>query len=170
MHVAFDRFGRAAGMELHKRAWYQRTEEVITACGLQKSQYGPSYYVSVGFNFVVLDTDPHPHPEGCHLRVRIGQLIRDESRVAELDRLLNLEHKTDESVRETRLFEVLGEWLHRVVGHSKSVEGMRAMVADGTLPDYMLTLKARQALEIPLLQGDGRGEGTGLGECSRTVP
>jgi hypothetical protein len=34
---------------------------------------------------------------------------------------------------------------------------MQAMVADGTLPDYMLTLKARQVLEIPLPQGDGQG-------------
>jgi hypothetical protein len=150
VHVAFDRFGRAAGMELHKRAWYQLTEEVITVCGLQKSQYGPSYHVNVGFNFVVLDPGPHPHPERCHLRVRIGQLIRDEGRVAELDALLNLEHEMDGRVREDRLLEVFGEWLHPVVGHSTSVEGMRAMVADGTLPDYMLTLKARQALDVPL--------------------
>jgi hypothetical protein len=157
VHIAFDRFGRAVGMELHKRAWYQRTEEVITVCGLQKSQYGPSYYVNVGFNFAGLDSDPHPHPERCHLRVRIEQFIRDEGQVAEVRGLLDLEREIDESVREDRLFEIFDEYLAPVVRRSSSVAGIRAMVADGTLPDYMLTLKARQVLEIPLPQGEGQG-------------
>jgi hypothetical protein len=87
VHAAFDRFGRASGMELHKRAWYQRTDEVITSCGLQMSQYGPSYYVNVGFNFVALDRDAHPRPERCHLPVRMGLLIRDESEAGALSRL-----------------------------------------------------------------------------------
>ena len=43
-HVALDRFGRGAGMELHRRAWYRRSDEVIAVSGLQRSQYGRQYY------------------------------------------------------------------------------------------------------------------------------
>ena len=151
VHVAFDRFGRVCGMELFRRSWYRQTDEVVTACGLQKSQYGPSYYVNVGFNFVALDPEPHPHPpDRCHLRFRIGQLIRDKKVVDELDLLLDLERDMDEDRREGRLFSTFEEWLAPVVRRSTSVKEMRAMIEDGTLPGYMLTLKARQILEIPL--------------------
>src|SRR5918996_6667499 len=101
VHAAFDRFGREVGMELHKRAWYQRADEVVTACGLQKSQYGPSYYMNLGFNFTTLDADPHPHPERCHLRARIGEFVSD-TEARELRELLDLEASIADSARESR--------------------------------------------------------------------
>jgi hypothetical protein len=36
------------------------------------------------------------------------------------------------------------------------VAGVRAMVLDGTLPSYMLTLKARTALDIPVTSEDAQ--------------
>jgi hypothetical protein len=155
VHVAFDRFGRQAGMELHKRAWYQRADEVVSACGLQKSQYGPSYYVNIGFNFTKLDADPHPHPEGCHLTVRIGEFISDAEEL-ELCQLLDLEAPITDSVRESRLLEIFTGRLEPVVRRATSVDGLRSMVADGTLPDYMLTLKAREVMGIPLQTPEAR--------------
>lgn len=146
VHVAFDRFGREAGLELHRRAWYQRADEVVTVCGLQKSQYGPSYYVNVGFNFTTLDADPHPHPEGCHLTVRIGEFVSG----LELRELLDLDAPIADSARESRLFDIFARRLEPVVQRATSVDGLRAMVADGTLPGYVLTLKARDVMGIPL--------------------
>lgn len=149
IHLALDRFGREAGLELHKRAWYQRTDEVVTVSGLQKSQYGPSYYVNVGFNFTILDADPHPHPEGCHLTVRIGEFVSDAEEV-ELRELLDLEAPIANSARESRLLDIFTRRLEPVVRRATSVDGLRAMVADGTLPDYMLTLKAREVMGIAI--------------------
>ena len=44
---ALDAFGTGAEVLKKSSTWYRSTDEVIQAVNLQKSQYGPSYYVNI---------------------------------------------------------------------------------------------------------------------------
>jgi hypothetical protein len=122
----------------------------VTVCALQKSQYGPRYYVNIGCNFVRLDGQPHPRAEDCHLTLRVDDLLGTDAGVMELRALLDLEIPMPERDREERLFEIFEDRLVPAVHLSATVAGLDDMTADGTLPDYTLTRTAREVLGLPI--------------------
>ena len=46
----FDAFGKRAGMLKQSGTWYRATDDVTQAVNLQKSQYCPSYYISLAWD------------------------------------------------------------------------------------------------------------------------
>ena len=69
-------------MELHRRAWYMRTDEVIATCDLQKSQYGPSYYLNVGYYLRSSGDMTHPKSYECDISLRGEVFLGDASGLA----------------------------------------------------------------------------------------
>jgi len=140
-------------LELHRGSWYLRSEELTTCFGLQKSQYGHSYYLNVGFNFRGIDDEPHPLPERCHLRLRIERLVGDDKEIPVVRRLLDIDDPMPDPDRESQLVELLNRWLAPVLERADSVSGLRGLAQDGTIPDHMLTVTARDVLGIPMSEG-----------------
>lgn len=130
-------------MELHRRAWYLRSDEVIVTCDLQKSQYGPVYYLNVGFYLRAYGEEAYPKSHVCDIVVRAGQFLGEETN---LDELLDLESGIPDEERIVVLYAVLSERLGPPMKTGASIAGLRAMLADGTLPDYMLNRNAQEAL------------------------
>ncbi len=145
IHTAFDRFGRGAGVELHRRAWYWRTEEVIVTCDLQKSQYGPSYYLNVGYYLRSTGDETHPRSSVCDIPLRAEQLVGDQSGLAEL---LDFEQPIADEDRSVRLYALLADRLTPHIKRGATVEGLKQMLADGSLRTYMLGGNA-QAVLLP---------------------
>jgi hypothetical protein len=143
IHVAFDRFGRDAGMELHRRAWYWRTEEVIVTCDLQKSQYGPSYYLNVGFYFRSIGNETHPKSSKCDIPMRAERLIGGQSGLSEL---LDLDKPIADDDRSLRLYTLLSDRLTPQIKKGATVEGLKEMLADGSLPRTHLGGNAQAVL------------------------
>jgi hypothetical protein len=84
-------------MELHRRAWYLRTDEVIAVSALQKSQFGRQYLFNQGFWLRDIADEPHPSEVDCHVRLRLETLVPDaRHRIA---RLLDLEQQIAEQQR-----------------------------------------------------------------------
>ena len=148
IHVALDRFGRDAGLELHRRAWFWHTDEVVVVCSLQKSQWSRAYYLNVGVYLRSLGDELHPAAEDCHLSLRGGDLLGHET---DLSELLDLEKPIERGDRSLRLYMLLHESLEPAIKRADTVAGVRAMLADGSLPDYKLTIAARKALGLPAL-------------------
>jgi len=143
VQVALDRFGRSAGMELQRRAWYRRSEEMIAVSELQKSQYGPSYYVNQGFWLRTLGDERFPRQVSCHIRLRLEALVPEERE--RIMRLLDLEHELPDEQRIDDLVALLRERLLPVIERGSAVGGLRAMVGDGTLA-HAAILRAAQPL------------------------
>ena len=148
IHVALDRFGRDAGLELDRRAWFWGTDEVVVVCSLQKSQWTRAYYLNVGFYFRSFGNELHTAAESCHISLRGEDLLGHES---DLRELLDLEQPIEDGDRSLRLYMLLHESLEPAIKQADTVAGVRAMLADGSLPDYKLTIAARTALGLPAL-------------------
>jgi hypothetical protein len=105
---AFDRFGRAAGFEKKSGAWYRRCDEVVAVVDLQKSQYGPQYYVNAAFWLRALGEEQYPKTWKSHVQVRLGALLTPE--LAErAKRLLDLDQEIPDEQRTEELAELLSE-------------------------------------------------------------
>ncbi|MFB6609342.1 DUF4304 domain-containing protein [Agromyces sp. NPDC056379] len=90
IQVAMDAWLNGAGFRKHKGAWYRRTDEVVTVVDLQKSQYGPQYYLNIGLWFRAIEDLQFPKPVACHV---VNRLASELSGFAsdDLSRLLDLE-------------------------------------------------------------------------------
>lgn len=126
----FDEFGREARFEKKSGSWYGRSEEVIAVSNLQKSQYGSRYFINQGFWLIHVDDERYPKPNKLHIQARLGALLpTKESRI---DELLDLEYEMTDDQRRRELQTLLTDELLPLVKRGSTVEGLRAMVADGT--------------------------------------
>jgi hypothetical protein len=141
---ALERFGRQAGMEKKSGVWYRRSDEVIAVSDLQKSQYGPQYYVNQGFWLRALGDELYPKGSRCHISLRLETLVPEERhRIA---RLLDLEYEIADEQRIEELVALLNERMLPVIERGDSLAGLRAMVDDGTLGSAAIRGPAQQAL------------------------
>jgi hypothetical protein len=141
---AFDEFGRQAGFEKKSGSWYRQSDEVIAAINLQKSQYGPLYYINVGFWLRQLDDERYPKMNQWHVLIRLEDLLPDaEKRIGEL---LNLDSPVSDEQRITELVALLDEQLLPVIERGSSMVGLRAMVDDGTFAGAGIRGPAHEAL------------------------
>ena len=146
VQLAFDRFGRSAGMELHRRAWYRTSDEVVAVSELQKSQYGRSYYFNQGFWLRELGDERYPRQSSCHITLRLETLASEERhRVA---RLLDLDHGIPDEERIEKLVALLNERISPVIERGSSIAGLRAMIDDRTLSHAAILGVAQPLLAI----------------------
>lgn len=129
VQVEFDAFGKAAGMTKQSGSWYRASDEVITVLNLQKSQYSLSYYINVGWWLRALGDAKFPKEHELHVRIRLDALLPDEAE--EVKALLDLERPVEN--RADRLREVLQSELRPILGHTGSVEGLRALRRESRL-------------------------------------
>jgi hypothetical protein len=130
VHRGFDRFGKESGGEKKSGGWYWRSDEVIAVVDLQKSQYGPKYYVNVAFWLRALGEERFPKTSNAHLWVRLGALPGVERETAEC--LLNLECDVPEEQRVDGLSALLATSVVPLIDRGSSLDGLRSMVDDGT--------------------------------------
>lgn len=126
---AFDAWGKASGFEKKSGSWYFVSDEVISVSNLQKSQYGPSYYVNQAFWLRQLGDERYPKHNRCHIQLRLGSLLGEGS--ARLNQLLDLDHTMAESDRIESLTALLDEHLLPVIQRAKSVSGLRVLADQG---------------------------------------
>lgn len=142
----FDRFGKDAGYEKKSGAWYRRADEVIAAVDLQKSQYGPQYYVNVSFWLRALGDDLYPKTWKSHIQLRLGSMPGVEPERAE--RLLDLEQDVPDEQRVEDLAGLLAEAVVPVVERGATLEGLRSLVDDGTFSGAGIRGPAQEKLGI----------------------
>jgi Domain of unknown function (DUF4304) len=139
---AYDDWGRLSGFEKKSGSWYLVGDEVISVSNLQKSQYGPSYYVNQAFWLRQLGGERYPKDNKCHIRLRLGSLLGDSS--ARLDQLLNLDYPVADRIDE--LTAILDGNLLPVIERGRSLVGLRALLDEGVFKSAGIRGPAQQLL------------------------
>ncbi|HEY9323601.1 MAG TPA: DUF4304 domain-containing protein [Agromyces sp.] len=123
IQVASDDWFNGAGFHKHKGAWYRRSDEVVTVIDLQKSQYGPQYYLNIGLWFRAIEDLQYPKPVSCHV---VNRLVSElpEAVSDDLNRLLDLE--TEVPDRDTELRDLLDTYLVPLLGDFRDIAGLRS--------------------------------------------
>ncbi len=128
---AFDEFGKDAGMLKQSGTWYRTPEGVTQALNLQKSQYGPSYYVNVGWWLRGLGDVKFPKDHQWHISIRLESLVAN--RADEVKALLDLDTAIAEAERRQQLRDLLESELHPVLDRTSSLDGLRELRREGRL-------------------------------------
>lgn len=144
---ALARFATELGLASHSKRWYyQHGREVTSVLDLQKSQYGLSYYVNLGFWIDKLGKKQLPKPEDTHVHVRLETLLHDERE--RIGRLLDLETPIDDVTRVNELVEMFRQQLQPLLIRGQTIEGLAAMFEDGTLASAAVVVDARRVLGL----------------------
>lgn len=138
----FDEFGRSLGGSKKSGSWYVTGPDAIAVLNLQKSQYGPHYYLNVGLWFLGLGAATNPKPTHCHVQSRLEALVPAEHR-RNLEALLDLDQVVDDEERRTELLGVLAVQLE-------------PLVQAGTSFDGLATEAGQRLLMKSLIDGDGQ--------------
>ena len=142
---AYDGWGRESGFEKKSGSWYKVGDEVISVSNLQKSQYGPSYYVNQAFWLRQLGEERYPNDNKCHIRLRLGSLVGEGS--ARLDQLLNMGYQMADADRIVELRAILDGRLLPVIERGSSLVGLRALRDEGVLKAAGIRGPAQQLLD-----------------------
>lgn len=69
----FDRALKEGGYKKKGNTWRKETEETVLVANLQKSAWGPQFYINLGVLIKELDNIPNPTENKCHLRERLEE-------------------------------------------------------------------------------------------------
>lgn len=142
IQTTFDEFGRSLGGSKKSGSWYVTGPEAIAFLNLQKSQYGPRYYLNVGLWFLGVGAATKPKPTHCHVQSRLEALVPSDLRL-NLEALLDLNQAVDDEERRTQLLGVLAVQLGPLIEAGTSFGGLA-------------TEAGQRLLTKSLIDGDGQ--------------
>ena len=113
---------------------------------LQKSEYGPQYYVNVALWLLPLSQSQFPKEETCHIRTRLGRLFPQEEK--RLKEILDLEYPMDEATRETQFRGILENLLLPALAECSTVAGLKGGLGGGLLKSSLVNREAQKLLGL----------------------
>jgi len=134
------------GFSKHSGAWYLRQAETVAVMELQKSQYGPQYYVNVALWLLPLGDSQFPREENCHIRTRLGRLFPEEE--TRLKQLLDLEFPMDEGTRETQFRDIVERLLLPALAECSTLDGLKGRGGYRFLRSSLVTRAAQELLGL----------------------
>jgi hypothetical protein len=124
IQTPFDEFAQSSGFTKKSGSWYRRSSETIVVLNLQKSQYGPQYYVNVGLWLLGIGPEEAPKENHCHVRTRLEFLVPTPK--GRVTTLLDLASPLDDRTRREELLTLLKSDLLPVVDACATLEDLRS--------------------------------------------
>lgn len=125
IQTIFDEFGKANFGTKRSSSWYLGSDETITVLNLQRSSYGPRYYVNIAIWLLAAGPTTAPKPHQCHIQTRLERLV-PPSLEKRLNALLDLDCHIEPGVRREELLALLGKHLRPILEVSTTSEGLRS--------------------------------------------
>lgn len=141
----FDRFMKSAGFAKRSGSWYRSSDEVVTVVELQKSQYGPKYYINLGLWLRALGESTAPKEQSCHVRTRLSSLVgaKEEDQLASL---LDAGSGLSQSEQRDDLWSFLEAWLAPAISACDSVSRLRSGDGQRVVSAALVTGPAQRLL------------------------
>ncbi len=102
------------GFKRKTTSWYRQFPEVTQVVNLQRSPWGPQYYINLGVALRALLDDPNPKENHCHARARIERAGADPD---ETKSVFDLEFPVSDEERAIQIRSILDhgvQWLDRM--------------------------------------------------------
>jgi hypothetical protein len=127
--------------------WYKNTADAILVVNLQRSSYGPQYYVNLAVWLRALGEVTYPKEYQCHIRLRATHFATGQETFWERQ-VFDLESDTISDSRRAELIRsFLGEQVMPTFLSYGSLETLRRYYRDGRLRGVPVAVAARQVLE-----------------------
>jgi hypothetical protein len=126
--------------------WYRDNQDTISVFNLQKSSYGPQYYVNIAIWLKQLGDVQTPQEQHCHIRLRWESIIPEK--VENLQNLMDFSDSLgNEADRELRISKVINDYITPYYEITSSLSGVKEIYGTPSLPSYVVVAKARQLIE-----------------------
>ncbi len=118
---------RAHGFTRKSSTWYQWSDEVIAVFNLQRSTFGNTYFLNIGFFLRASGAVDYPKEHDCHLRSRAEGIWPEEQlAVIELDN--NDQHYLDDEVFLSELKCFIDQKVVALLLEGLAIPGLLAML------------------------------------------
>ena len=121
--------------------FYREWPETICMLNLQKSSWGPQFYVNAAVWFKRLGPERRPKEYNCHIRWRVDSQMEDNQSKA-FAQALNLEYPLPDDQRLSLIKDGVDTYGFGLLARCES-ELAALQVADECEPNVMVALKAR---------------------------
>lgn len=149
--ATFGQVMKQYGFTRSSDGWYKNTADAILVANLQKSSYGPRYYINLAVWLRALGEVAYPKEYQCHIRLRATHLVSGQEVFWETQ-VFDLESDTIGDTRRAELIRsFLGEQVMPAFLSYGSLETLRRQYHDGHMQGIAVSVAARRVLE-------GRGE------------
>lgn len=125
VQTTFDELGKASFGTKRSGSWYRRSDETIVVLKLQKSNYGPRYYVNVAVWLLAAGPASAPKPSHCHIQTRLERLM-PAGLQERLSALLDLDSPIGEDARREELLAMIGQHLLPLVEAAATRDSLRS--------------------------------------------
>ncbi|QDT77312.1 hypothetical protein Mal35_07380 [Gimesia maris] len=132
--------------------WYLSGAQVIAMLNLQKSQYGATYFLNLGFWLQQIEHNDFPRAHQCHISARASSLWpegtpRPEAGPPRIADLLNLDdYPCNDTQRLDQLRRFIADKLVPVLKAGVTLEGLNQLLAEDD--EFQITLAARNVLGL----------------------
>lgn len=147
VQLAFDSFGRNQRYHKKSGSWYCSLEDVVQVLDLQRSQYGPVYYVNIALWLLAIEPADQPKEWNCHIRTRLSQLLIHREK--EIGELLDLSVDMSSTDRQARLIDILETDTLPLLFACRTIEGLRSEPGMTFLSRSLINGAAQRVLGIP---------------------
>ncbi len=154
LKLTLEQFSTEAGFVRHSGAWYLRQIDTIAVIELQKSNYGPKYFVNFALWFVPLGDVNFPKEHECHVRTRLDNLVAPDQE-QRLSELLDLDVAVDDADRREEFGAILRTDLWPVVAELASVDRLVTSPTGKRLQNVSLVRGSAQKLLSDRRSDDG---------------
>ncbi|WP_192357157.1 DUF4304 domain-containing protein [Mesorhizobium mediterraneum] len=121
--------------------YYREWPEAVCVLNLQKSAWGPQFYLNAAIWLTRFGAERRPKEHKCHIRWRINSLMGDEQSKA-FTEALNLEHPLPDDRRSSLIKAGVDTYGFRLLARCET-EQAALQIADECEPHVMVHLKAR---------------------------
>lgn len=140
------------GFQRKSSTWYLSSETVIAVLNLQRSQYGATYFLNLGFWLQQIEHNGFPREHQCHVRDRASSLWpegthRPEEGPPRIADLLNIDdYPCDDTQRLDQLRLFIADKLIPVLKTGVTLEGLNQLLAEHD--GFLIMRTARNALGL----------------------
>lgn len=135
----------ASGFKKKANTWYLDNPETIVIVNVQKSSYGPKYYLNVAVWLKRLGKAHVPKEHKCHIRCRWNSLIPMDEK--QLERLMDLgDTSLSDEKRIAEIATLMQKYVLPFLSKSTSLEGLRSIYETHSWPSCLVDRKAQELL------------------------
>ena len=133
------------GFKKKTDTWYLDCDDTITVLNLQKSSYGPKYYINIGIWLKCIGEADMPRTSKCHIQFRWESLIPQDEKQLEL--LLDLDNRLiSDQDRAYEISKMLETYFAPFLSNATSIEGLRSFYKSEGWPSCLVTVRAQEIL------------------------
>ncbi len=141
--IAFEESLRAGGFAKKGNTWYRDNPDVLEVMHLQRSQFGPQYYINYALWLKVLGEPKSPKEVDCHIRMRESNFGGD---IKIARKLLDLESDLASEERSGGIVHFMSKSFFPFSNQCRTLDGMRLLFKEGRFADTLIVAAARKLL------------------------